>query len=182
MANRWGNNGNSDRLFFLGLQHTADNDCSHEIKMLAPWKKSYDKPKQHIEKQRYHSASKGLYSQRFAFPVVMHGRELNHKEGWALKNWYFWNVVLERTLESPVDCKEIKPVNSKWNQPWIFTGRTDVKGEAPTVWPPDVKSHSLEKTLILGKIEGKRRRGLRGWDGWMASSTQWIWVWTNSAR
>ena len=116
------------------------------------------------------------------FPVVTHGRELDHKEGWALKNWYFWNVVLEKTLESPVDCKEIKPVNSKWNQPWIFTGRTDVKDEAPTVWPPNVKSHSLEKTLILEKIEGKRRRGLRGWDGWMASSTQWIWVWTNSAR
>ena len=118
---------------------------------------------------------KGLFS-----PVVMYGWELDHKESGTLKNRCFWDMVLEKTLESLMDSKEIKPINSKWNQPWLFTRRTDVNGEAPILWPPDVKSHSLEKTLILGKIEGKRRKGLRGWDGWMASSTQWIWVWANS--
>ena len=79
--------------------------------------------------------------------------QLDHKKGWAPKNWCFWIVVLENTLNS----KEIKTVNPKGNQPWVFIGRTDA--EAPVIWPPDVKSHSLEKTLMRGKIEGRRRRG-----------------------
>ena len=108
--------------------------------------------------------------------------ELDHKEGWAPKNWYFLTVVLEKTLESPLDWKEIKPVNPKGNWLWIFTGRTDAKAKTPILWPPDVKSWLLEKTLMLEKIEGKRRRGDREWDGWMASSTQWTWVWANSGR
>ena len=83
--------------------------------------------------------------------------ELDHKEGWTTKNWHFWTVVLEKTLESPLDCKETKPVNPKGNQSWIFFGRTDA--EASILWPPDVKADSLEKTLMLGKIGGRRRRG-----------------------
>ena len=85
--------------------------------------------------------------------------ELNHKEGWMLKNWCFWSVVLEKTLESPLDCKGIKPINPKGDQSWIFTRRTDAEAKAPILWPPDVKSNSLEKNLMLGKVEGKRRRG-----------------------
>ena len=80
--------------------------------------------------------------------------ELDHKEGWALKNCCFWIVVLEKTLKSPLDCKEIQPVNPTGNQSWIFIGRTDAEAEAPVLWPPDVKSW-----LMLGKIEGRRRRG-----------------------
>ena len=79
------------------------------------------------------------------FPVVKNGCELDHKEGWALKNWCFWTVVLEKTLDSPVDCKEIKPVNPKGNQPWIFTGRTDAEAEAAILWPPDAKSQLTRK-------------------------------------
>ena len=79
---------------------------------------------------------------------------LDYKESWALKNWCFWTVMLEKTLESPLDCKEILPANPKGNQSWIFIGRTDAEAETPTIWPPD----SLEKTLMLGKIEGGRRR------------------------
>ena len=90
------------------------------------------------------------------FPVVIYGYE-SLNEGWALKNWYFPIVVQEKTLESPLHSKEIKPVNPKRNQPWILTGRTNA--EAPIIWPPDAKSNSLEKTLMLGKIESKRRRG-----------------------
>ena len=82
-------------------------------------------------------------------------RELDYKEGWVLKNWCFWTVVLEKTLESPLNSKEIQPVCSKGNESWIFIGRTDTEAETPILWPPD----SLEKTLILGKTEGKRRRG-----------------------
>ena len=91
-------------------------------------------------------------------------------------------LVLEKTLESPLYCKEIKPVNPKGNCPWIFIGRSDAEAEAPILWPPMRRDNSLEKTLMLGKIEGRRRRGNRGWDGWMASSTQWTWVWASSGR
>ena len=108
--------------------------------------------------------------------------ELDCEESWALKNWSFWTVVLEKTLENPLDCKEIQPVHSKGNQSWIFIGRTDAKAEAPT---PDghlmQRTDSFEKTLMLEKIEGRRRRGRQVWDGWMASPTQWTWVWVNSS-
>ena len=107
-------------------------------------------------------------------------RELDHKEGWALKNWCFWIVVLKKTLESPLDGKEIKPVNPTGNQPWIFIGRTDAKTEALILWPPDAKSWLIKKTLMLGKIEAGGERDNRGWDGWMASLTQWTWVGASS--
>ena len=86
-------------------------------------------------------------------------RELDHKEGWALKNWCFLTVVWEKTRESPLDSKVIKPVNPKGNQPWIFIGRTDANTEAPILWPPDVKSWLMWKDPDAGKIEGRRRRG-----------------------
>ena len=85
--------------------------------------------------------------------------ELDHKEGWELKNCCFWTVILEKTLESPLDCKEIQPVHSKGDQSWIFIGRTAAEAEAPILWPPDVKSRFIRKTLMLGKTEGRMRRG-----------------------
>ena len=85
--------------------------------------------------------------------------ELDCEETWALKNWCFWTVVLEKTLESPLDCKEIQPIHPKRDQSWVFIGRTDVEVETPILWPLYVKAGSLEKTLMLGKIEGRRRRG-----------------------
>ena len=93
--------------------------------------------------------------------------DVSYKEGWALKNWHFQTVVLEKTLESSLDNKEIKLVNPKQNQPWIFIGRTDVEAETPTLWPPDVRADSFEKTLILGKTEGRRkgRQRMRRLDG-----------------
>ena len=87
--------------------------------------------------------------------------ELDYKESWAPKNWCFWTVVLEKTLESPLDCKEIQPVHSKWDQSWIFIGRTDAEAETPILGPMMRRTDSLEKTLMLGKIEGGRRRGRR---------------------
>ena len=86
--------------------------------------------------------------------------ELDYKESWAPKNWCFWTVVLEKTLESPLDCKEIQPVHPKGDQSWVFIGRTDAEAETPLLWPPDAKSWLIwNKTLMLGKIEGRRRRG-----------------------
>ena len=86
--------------------------------------------------------------------------ELDHKESWAPKNWCFWTVVLEKTLESPLDYKEIQPVHPKGNQSWIFIGRTDAEAETPVLWPPHAKSWLTGKTLMLGGIEGRRRRGM----------------------
>ena len=85
--------------------------------------------------------------------------ELDHNEDWALRNWCLQTVMLQKTLESPLDSKEIKPVHPKGNQPWKFFGRTDAEAEAPILWPPDGKSQLIGKTLMLGKIEGRRRRG-----------------------
>ena len=114
------------------------------------------------------------------FPVVMYGCELDHKEGWVLKNWCFWTVVLEKTLESPLDCKEMEPVNPKGNQLWIFIGRTNAEVEAPKLWPPDAKN-SLRKDPDAGK-DWRQEKRTRGWDGWMASPTYRTWVWASSGR
>ena len=128
--------------------------------MLAPWKKSYDQPRQLIKKQRHHFANKGLFSQRSGFSSsYVWMWELDYKEGWAPKNWCFWTVVLEKTLESPLDCKEVQPVHPKGNQSWIFIGRADAEAETPILWPPDAKKWITGKDLILGNIEGRRRRG-----------------------
>ena len=105
--------------------------------------------------------------------------ELDYKEIWALKNWCFWTVVLEKILESPLDCKEIHSVNPQGNQSWIFMGRNDVEAETPILWPPDRRTDSLEKTLMLGKMSGGEGDD-RGWNGWMASLTRWTWVWVSS--
>ena len=108
--------------------------------------------------------------------------ELDHKEGWAPENWSFWTVVLEKTLESTLDCKEIKPVNPKGNQSWISIGRTDAEDETPIPWPPDVKSWLIGKHPDAGKDWRQEEKGMKGWDGWMASLTQRTWVWANSGR
>ena len=114
--------------------------------------------------------------------------EVGLKEGWALKNWCFRTMVLEKTLESPLDSKEIKPINSKWNQPWIFIGRTEVlKLKLQYSGHLMQRADSLEKTPLFGKDpharkDWKQENGSTGWDGWMASLTQWTWVWANSGR
>ena len=155
--------------------------------MLTPWKESYDRPRQHIEKQRHYFVNKGPSSQGYGFSsghVWMW--ELDCEESWAPKNWCLWTVGLHKTLESPLDCKEIQPVHPKGDQSWVFIGRTDVEAETPILWPPDAKSWPSEKTLMLGKIEGRRRRGrqrMRWLDGitdsmdmvWVDS---WSWWWT----
>ena len=166
MANRWGNNGNCNRLIFLGSKITAGGDCSDEIKKtLAPWKKSFDKPRQNIKKQRRHFANKDLYSQSYGFSSSQIWMwDLDHKEGWAPKNWCFWTVVLDKTLENPLDCK-IKPVSPKENQSWIFIGRTEA--EVPILWPCDVKS------WLIGKDPdaGKDWRQMQQWMRWLDSIT-----------
>ena len=107
--------------------------------------------------------------------------ELEHREGWAPKNWCFWTVVLEKTLESSLDSKEIQPVHPKGNQPWIFIGRTDAEAEAPILWPPDAKSWltGIDR-WCWERLTARGEGDSRGWDGWMASLSWWTWVWVSS--
>ena len=144
--------------FILGSSKiTADGDCSHEI---TPWKESYDQPRQHIKKQRHYFANKGPSSQDYGFSSSHVWKwELDYKESWMPKNWCFWTVVLEKTLEGPLDCKEIQSIPPKGNQSWVFIGRTDVEAETPVLWPPDVKNWLTGKDCDAGKDWSRRRRG-----------------------
>ena len=129
--------------------------------MLTPWKESYDQPRQHIEKQKYHFAKKGPSSQGYGFSsghVWMW--EMDCEESWALKNWCFWTVVLEKTLESPLDCKAIQPVHPKGDQSRVFIGRTDAEAETPILWPPDTKSWLIGKDPDAGRDWGQEEKGM----------------------
>ena len=143
----------------------------------------YDQPRQHTKKQRHYFANKGPSSQSYGFSsshVWMW--ELDYEESWAPKNWCFWTVVLEKTLESSMDCMEMKPVNPKGNQSWIFIGRMDAEAEAPILWPPDAKSLLIRKAPDAGKDWRQEEKGMTGQDSWMASPTRWTWVWASSGR
>ena len=159
MANRWGKKWNSDSLYLLGLQ----NHCRW---WLQPWNKKLLLGRKAVTNLDSLSKSrditlltKGPSSQSYGFSSSHEWMwELDHKESWVPKNWCFWTVVLEKTFDTPLDSKEIKPVNPKGSQPWIFIGRTDA--EAPIIWPILMqRANSLEKTLMLGKTDSMRRRG-----------------------
>ena len=150
-------------LYFLGLQ----NHCRWWLqpwnqKTFAAWKKSYDQPRQHIKKQRYYFANKGPSSQSYGFSSsYVWMWELDYKESWVPKNWCFWTVVSEKTLASPLDCKEIQPVLPKRNQSWLFIIRSDAEAEAPIIWPPDAKSW----LWCWERLKAGGEQDDRGWDG-----------------
>ena len=150
---------------FLGSKITVDSDCIHKIKRACSLKEDYDKPRQCTEKWRHHFADKGLYSQSYGFSSShVQMWELAHKEGWMPKNWCFWIVVLEKTLENPLDCRKNKPVNPKGNQHWIFIGR-------PILWPPDAKNWLIGKAPDAGK-DWSQEKGATGdemvvWHHWI---------------
>ena len=151
MANRWGNNGNSDGLYFLGLQKLQMVTAAKKLKDTCFWKKSHDQSRQHIKKWRHNAAAKSLSSQSCGFAsghVWMW--ELDHNKSWAPKNGCFQTVMLGKTLGNPLGYKEFRPVNPKENQSWIFIGRTDAEAEAPILWPPDVKSWLIGKDPDAG--------------------------------
>ena len=128
--------------------------------MLTPWKESYDQPRQHIKKQRLYFANKGLSSQGYGFSsghVWMW--EVDCEESWVSKNWCFWTVVLEKTLESPLDCKEIQPVHPKGDQSWVFIGRTDSEAEIPILCPHHAKSWLIGKDSDAWKDWGQEEKG-----------------------
>ena len=117
------------------------------------------------------------------FPVgIYECEELDHDRGWVLKNWCFWTVVLEKTLQKPLYCKEIQPVHPKGYQSWVFIGRTYVEAETWILWPPDAESWLIWKASASGKDWEWEKKGMTGWDGWVASPIQWTWVWVNSGN
>ena len=136
----------------LASKITADGDFSHEIKRHLLLRRKVMTNLDSIEKQRYYFANKGPSNQGYGFSsghIWMW--ELDCEESWALNNWSFWTVVLEKTPESPLDCKEIQPVHPKGDQSWVFIGRTDAKAETPILWPPHVKSWLIGKDSDAGK-------------------------------
>ena len=150
--------------------------------MLAPWKKNHDQPRWHIKKQKHCFANKGPPSQSYGFSsshVWMW--ELDYKESWQLRNWCFWILVLAKTLESPLNCKEIQPIYPKENQSWIFIGRTGS-------WNSNILASSCEERThwkrpwCWERFKAGREGDGRGWDGWMTSPTWWTWVWASSGH
>ena len=149
--------------------------------MLTPWEESYDQPRQHIKKQRHCFANKGPSGQGYGFSSVhVWMWELDYKESWTPKNWCFWSVELKKTLESPLDGKEIQPVHPNGDQSWMFIGWADAEAETPILWPPDAKSLLIWKYPDVRTLKAGGEGDTRGWDSWMASLTQWTWVWVNS--
>ena len=172
---------------FLGSKITADGDCSHEIKrQLLLGRKTMTNLDSILKSRVITLPTKVCLVKAMVSPVVMYGCESwTVKESWAQKNWCFWTVVLEKTLESPLDCKEIQPVNPKGNQSWIFIGRTDAKADTPILWP-SARHIRCEKPTHWKRLWCWERLKVggegddRGWDGWMASPTQWTWVCASS--
>ena len=182
MANKRGEGRSSDRFYFLGFQNHCGQwlqavklkdtftlegklwqtySAFYKAEMLLCWQTSV---------QSYGFSSSHVWMWK-----------LDHKESWAPKNLCFQTVVLEKTLESPLYSKEIKPISDKGNQPWIFTETTDAKVEAPILWPPDVKSRLIGKDPHAGKDWGQAEKGATE-DEMMALLTQWTWIWANSGR
>ena len=167
---------------FLISKRTADGDCSHEIKRCLPLGRKATTNLDSILKSRDITLPTNVRKVSYSFfSSLVWIWELGHKESWMLKNWCFWTVVLEKTLESPLDCKEIKPVNPKRNQFWIFIRRTDAEAEAPILWPPNAKKWLTgKKPWCWERLTSGGKGDDRGWDGWMASPIQWTWIWASS--
>ena len=182
MANRWEIMETVRDFIFLGSKITADGDCSHEMKRsLLLGRKAMKNLNSSIKKQK-HYFDNSLYSQSYGFSNS-HVRmwELDNKKDWELKNWGLQTVVLEKTLERPLDSKEIQPVHPKGNQSWMFTGRTDVEAQTLILWPPDAKELThWKRPWYWERLRAGGEGDDRGWDSWMASLSQWTRVLANS--
>ena len=153
-----------------GSKITADGDCSHEIKRRLLLGRKVMTSLDSILKSRDITLSTKVHLVKpMVFPVVI---QLDYKESWAVKNWCFWTMALGKTLESPLDCKEIQPVHPKGDQPWVFIGRTDIEAETPILWPPDAKSWLVGKDPDAWKDWGQEEKGMTedemaGWHHWL---------------
>ena len=160
---------------------TADGDCSHEIKRRLLLRRKVMTNLDSIFKSRDITLpTKVRLVKAMVFPVVMYECESWTERKLSSKELSFWSVVLEKTLESPLDCQEIQPVHSKGDQPWVFFGRNDAKAETLVLWPPHAKSWLIGKDSDAGRVWGQEEKGPTGWGGWMASPNRWTWIWVNS--
>ena len=159
---------------FWGCKCTADGDCSHEIqRCVLLGRKAMTILDSIVKIRDITLLTKVHIVKAMVFPVIIWMWELDHKESWASKNWCFWTVVLEKTLDSLLDWKEVKLINPKGNQSWIFIGRTNAEVEAPILWPSNAKNWLIRKDLMLGKTEGRRRRGQQRMR-WLDGFTDWM--------
>ena len=160
-----------------GSKITADGDCSHEIKRrLLLGRKLMTKLDSILKSRGITLPTKVRLVKAMVFPVVTYECESwDYKESWLPKNWCFWTVMLEKTLESPLDCRESQPVHPK-DQSWVFIGRTDAEAETPVLWPPTQRADSLKRPSCWKRLRAGGEGDNRRWDGWMASPTQWTWV------
>ena len=173
-SNRWRNNGNRQRLYFGGSKITTDDDCSHEIERCLFLGRKAMINLDSIKNRVITLPTKVHIVRSMVDYISSHVQmwKLDHKEGWTPKNWCFQIVVLEKTLVSPLDSKEIRPVNPKENQPWIFIGKTDAEAETPILWPPDAKSWLIGIDPDAGKDWGQEEKGVTedevvGWHHWL---------------
>ena len=172
-----------ETFLFLGSKFTADGDCSHEIKRrLLLGRKAMTNLDSILKSRDVTLPTKVHLVKAMVFPVVMYGCESWTIKKLSTEDWCFWTVMSEKKLETPLDCKEIQAVHPKGNQSWIFIGTTDAEAETPIIWPCDVKNWLIGKDPDAGKDWRQEETGKidRGWDGWMASLTQWTWVWVSS--
>ena len=174
--------GKTVTVFILeGSKITADGDCSHEIKRRLLLGRKVMTNLDSILKSRDITLPTKIHQVKaMVFPVVIFGCESRTLFDWVPKNWCFWTVVLEKTLENPLDCKEIQPVHPKGSKPWIFIGRTDVEAEAPILWPLELELTHLKRPWCWERLKVGGEGDNRGWDGWMVSPTRWAWIWVNS--
>ena len=171
-------------LFFGALKSLQMVNCSHEIQRhLLLGRKVMTNLDSILKGRDITLPAKVLSSQGYGFSSgLVWMWELDCEESWAPKNWCFWTVALEKTLESSLDFKEIQPVHPKGDQSWVFIGRTDAEDKTPILWPPHVKSWLIGKDFDVGRVWGQEEKGTTGWDGWMSSPTQCTWVWVNSSN
>ena len=183
MANRWETMETVTDFIFLGSKITADGNCIHEIKTLAPWKKSHDQSRQHIKKQRHYLSTKVHLVKAMFFPVVMYGceswtiRKAEHQRIDAFELWCWRRLLRVPWTARRSNQSILKEINPQYSLEGLM-----LKLKLQYFGHLMRRTHSLEKTLMLGKIEGRRRRGQQRWDGWIASPTQWTWVWVRSGR
>ena len=179
MANRGRYNGNWDNLFWGAPKSLQMMTAAMKLRRLLLGRKVMTNRDSILTSRDITLPTKVCLVRAMVFPVVIWMWELDYKESWVLKNWCFWTVVLEKTLENPSESNETQPINSKGNWSWIFTWRTDAEAETPILWPPGVKNRLTGRPWCWERLKAGGEGDDRGRDSWMASPTQWTWVWVS---
>ena len=171
MANRWANNVNSDRQFSWAPKSVQMVTAAMNLRHFLLGRKVMSNLDSILKSRDITLPTKAHLVKVMVFPVILYGCESDYKESWVLKNWYFWTVVLEKTLGSPLNCKGVQPVHPKGDQASIFIGNTDTEAETAIIWPPNAQNWLIERFWCWERSKAGGEGDNRGWDGWMASPT-----------